>query len=249
MQMKISFRAIVLFFCGCLVGLPWSAAADQMLRVGMPQPGQVPFFWQDDQGEYRGIYVDTLKLVADELEMRLEIVPLSLARLHRQFIAGEIDLEAGVTHKYSTSEALQDSSVYSRPYGVVNEVFIYRPELSFPVFILKDLEGIQVATVRGAVVPDKILREDFSNQWQIAQRVHRGWNDIGLMTEALALHYQRQEKLNFAISLPYTSHPVFFRLHKSQQHLLPAMNASISRLEAEGELERLVCKYLCGPSS
>lgn len=244
----MSFRAIVLFVC-ILCSVPFSALANQILRVGMPQPGQVPFFWQDDVGEYRGIYVDTLRLIAAELGVELEIVPLSLARLHRQFIAGEIDLEAGVSHKYSSSEALQDTSVYSRPYGVVNEVFIYRPELSFPVFILKDLDGIQVATVRGAVVPDKILREDFSNQWQIAQRVHRGWNDVGLMTEALALHYQRQEQLNFAISLPYVSHPVFFRLHKSQQHLLTAMNASISRLETEGELERLVCKYLCGPST
>lgn len=245
----MSLRAIgLVVFTSLLSSVVQAEEGSGFLRVGMPQPGQVPFFWQDEAGEYQGIYVDTLRLIADDLKVDLDIVPLSLARLHRHFVAGEIDLEAGVTRDRASAADLQAASLFSRPFGVVNEVFIYRPELSFPVFILKDLEGKRVATVRGSVVPDNILREDFANQWQIAQRVHRGWNDMGLMKEAPALHYQREEKLNFKISLPYVSNPVVFRLHKNKQALLAPMNASISRLEEEGELERLVCKYLCGSS-
>lgn len=243
--------------CAKLLSVLWlsallapSAFADaDKLRVGMPQPGKVPFFWQTDAGDYTGIYVDTLRLVAQELNVELEIIPLSQARLHRHFVAGEIDLEAGVNPKAEISALLEDFSLYTRPFGVVNEVFIYRPELSFPVFILKDLEGQRVATVRGSSVPEKILREDFTNQWQIAQRVHRGWNKLGLMNEAPALHYQRADNLNYQISLPYNSNPVVFRLHVSKSKLLEPINSSISRLEKEGELERIVCKYLCGQSA
>lgn len=254
--------SLIRIFCLLLAGLALAVAQvqpvqsqtatdsqNQTLRVGMPQPGQVPFFWQDDSGRYRGIYADTLRLIADDLQLELEIIPLSQARLQRHFEAGQIDLEAGVNPKAEVPAAIQVLSLYSRPFGVVNEVFIYRPELSFPVFILKDLEGQRVATVRGSSVPENIIREDFANQWQIAQRVHRGWNELGLMKEAPALHYQRSGNLNYQISLPYDSNPVVFRLHRTKAQWLEMMNSSISRLEEEGELERIVCNYLCGASA
>lgn len=223
-----------------------SATLAETLRVGMPLPGQNPFFWRDDGGAYQGIYVDTLRLVADDLGVELEFVPLSQARLRRHFISGDIDLEAGVSLNLEVPPELEQVSLYSRPYGIVNEVIIYSPELSFPVFILKDLENRRVATVRGTSVPDNLIREDFANQWQIAQRVHRGWNDVGLMKEVLAIRYQREDNLNYEISLPYNSNPVVFRLHVDKKELLQPMNESIEALERQGELERLVCKYLCG---
>ena len=227
-----------------------STASDlQTLTVGMPEPGQVPFFWKNKQDEYTGIYADTLRLIAQDLKLSLSFIPLSQARLQRFFIAGDVDIEAGVTRETETDPVLKSLSLYTRPFGVVNQVFIYRQDQTFPVFIIKDLEGQRVATVRGSVVPDKILREDFANQWQIAQRVHRGWNELGLMKEAVALHYQRQDNLNYQISLPYDSKPIVFRLHTNKAGLLEDINASIQRLEKEGELERIVCKYLCGSST
>ncbi len=255
-SVNMSFRAILHFISGLwlvlLAALPLQAApeaepaATRTLRVGMPLPGQIPFFWQDEAGEFQGIYADTLRLIAEDLAVELDFVPLSQARLQRLFIAGEIDIEAGVSPQLEVPDALQQVSLYSIPFGIVNEVIIYRPELSFPVFILKDLEGQRVATVRGASVPDNLIREDFASQWQIAQRVHRGWNQIGLINEATALRYQSEESLNYEISLPYASNAVTFRLHRARSPLLAQLNASIARLEQQGELERLVCKYRCG---
>jgi hypothetical protein len=218
-----------------------------VLRVGIPLPGQIPYFWRDEAGQYQGIYPDTLRLVAADLNLTLEFVPLSQARLRRHFETGKIDIEMGVSDKINDRPQLKKVSLFSRPFSVVNEVIIYRPELSFPVFILKDLAGQRVATVRGTTVPDNLTREDFTNEWQIAQRVHRGWNNIGLMKEAVALHYQREQNLNYETSLPYASNPVSFRLHIRKKELLAPMSASIERLEQEGALENLVCKYLCGP--
>lgn len=218
----------------------------ETLKVGMPQPGVIPFFWQNDAGQYQGIYADTLRLIAEDLQLDLEFIPLSQARLQRHFERGAIDLEAGVTVNQRGAGKLQHVSLFTRPFGIVNEVIIYRPELSFPVFILKDLKGRRIATVRGTSVPNNLIREDFSNQWQIAQRVHRGWNDIGLMKEAVALYYRLSSQLDYKISLPYASNPVVFRLHKDKQHWLERINSSIHRLEKAGRLEQLVCKYLCG---
>lgn len=218
------------------------------LRVGIPTLGQIPFFWQDEAGEYQGIYPDTLRLVAADLQRPLVFLPLSQARLRRHFEMGEIDIEMGVTDKVEDRAALKEVSIFTRPFSVVNEVIIYRPELSFPVFILKDLAGQHVATVRGNTVPDNLIREEFTNEWQIAQRVHRGWNNIGLMKEAVALHYQKKHNLNYETSLPYASNPVSFRINIKEKEIVNAMNSSILRLEKEGVLEQLVCKYLCGPT-
>lgn len=250
-------RLLPTFFL--IVGLMSAAQlqADQVLRVGMPKPGVVPFFWQDSQGAFRGIYADTLRLIANRLEdelkepVSLKFIPLSQARLLRQFEAGEIDIEAGVVPELpdpgaDPSSRLAGLSLFTQPYGVVNNVIIYQPELSFPIFILPDLKGQRVATVRGSQVPQGLIREDFSNQWQIAQRVHRKWNEIGLMTEAVALYYQHSEKLNYKISLPYASNSVSFRLHLQRKALLDPINRVIDQLDEEGKLEQLVCDYLCG---
>lgn len=237
-----------------------AATADITLRVGMPKPGMVPFFWQGSDGRFRGIYADTLRLVAEHLEVQLQepvtlaFIPLSQARLLRQFEAGAVDIETGVVPKTpdpgaDPSSRLAGLSLYTLPYGVVNEVIIYRPERSFELFILADLKGQRVASVRGRPVPAGLIREDFANQQQIAQRVHRGWNEIGLMTEAVALYYQQSAGLNYKISLPYASNSVSFRLHRDLKHLLEPINTIISELEQSGRLEQIVCDYLCGPAT
>ncbi len=226
-----------------LLSLP---AGAETLRVGMSLPGQVPFFWQDESGVYRGIYVDTLALIAAEIGVELQYVPLSQARLLKHFEIGEIDIEAGVSATEPGNPALRAVSLFTHEFGLVNEVIIYHPELSFPTFILSDLRGRRVATVRGAEVPAYLQREDFADERQIALRVHRGWNHIGLMKEAQALHYQRTLALNYEISLPYASNPVAFRLHLQRAQWLAPMNQAIAKLKADGTLDRLVCKYLCG---
>lgn len=245
---------MMLLLLSATCSLAAAPSDNPLLRVGMPKPGVVPFFWQDTQGAFRGIYADTLRLIGQRSGFDVEFVPLSQARLIRQFEAGAIDIEAGVVAELpeegaDPSNRLAELSLFTRPFGVVNNVIIYRPELSFPIFILADLKGQRVATVRGSQVPHELLREDFGNQWQIAQRVDRGWNEIGLMTEAVALYYQRSEKLNYKISLPYASNAVTFRLHKQQRHWLEPIDRVIGKLEEEGALEQLVCQYLCGRTS
>lgn len=44
-----------------------------------------------------GIYDDTLRLIAQDINQTLEFVTLSQARLNRLFVTGEIDLEIGVS--------------------------------------------------------------------------------------------------------------------------------------------------------
>jgi len=216
------------------------------LRVGMPTPGQVPFLWQDEAGDFKGIYADTLQQIAASLDLELTFIPLSQARLVEHFIQGELEIETGVSLPGAGRQALEKVSLYSRPYGLVNEVIIYRPAFSFPAFVLSDLKGLKVATVRGAEIPAYIDREDFAGQIQVAHRVARGWNDVGLMREAAALHYQRSLGLDYQISLPYASNQVVFRLHQSRAGLLEAINQQIDRMQQDGSLDDIVCHYLCG---
>jgi ABC-type amino acid transport substrate-binding protein len=219
---------------------------DQKMRVGMPVPGQQPFFWKNEAGEITGIYPDTLRAVASELNLNLEFIPLSQARLVRHFMIGELDIEIGVSPQIKDPSAMAIVSKFSRPFGIANEVIIFDPELSFPAFILKDLKGQKVATVRGSVAPSYLVREDFSSSRQIALRVSRGWNQVGLMREALAMHYKSALNLDYKVSLPYQSNPISFRLHYQRRELLIKIDASLERLEREGALEEIVCKYLCG---
>ncbi|NRA20060.1 MAG: transporter substrate-binding domain-containing protein [Oceanospirillaceae bacterium] len=216
------------------------------LRVGMPVPGQVPFLWVDDTGAVTGIYADTLRAVASDLKLQFKFVPLSQARLNRHFLGGEIDLELGVSDSADEPQAIRVLSVFSRPFGFANEVVVFNPKLRFPAFILKDLKNIKVAVVRGASTPDYIIREDYASPLQIAMRVDRGWSEVGLMREATAVHYQTNQAMSYKISLPYASNPISIRLHRQHQYLLEKINNSIEKLERQGVLEDIICKYLCG---
>ncbi|NRA17082.1 MAG: transporter substrate-binding domain-containing protein [Oceanospirillaceae bacterium] len=222
-----------------------ASQAGQVLRVGLPTPGQVPYLWQEPNGEVRGIYADTLRAIATDLQLQLEFIELSQARLIRLFIAGEIDIEVGVSTRRQGTSQLEKLSIFSRPFGIVNEVIIYNPKLEFPAFILKDLKGRSVATVRGTVVPDYIQRQNFASELQIATRVHRGWSQVGLMREASAVHYKTRSGKQYKISLPYESNSISLRLRQDQTELRKRIDLSIGRLAAAGELENIICKYLC----
>ncbi|MFC6672621.1 substrate-binding periplasmic protein [Marinobacterium aestuariivivens] len=214
------------------------------LNAGLPGDAQAPFFWRDDGGRFLGIYPDLMRLVAEEMAVDMRFIALSQARLRHHFASGDIDIEVGVAPSQAPDP---DGALYSRPFFVVNEVIIYSPELTFDIFILKDLAGQRVATVRGTRVPAYVEREDFATELQVAKRVDRGWNRIGLMKEALALHYQRTLDLDYRISLPYQSNPVSVRLHPGRTHWLAAIDRAIARAEEDGRLEALLCRYLCGP--
>jgi len=233
----------VLFVCMLLLAGSVSA---EVLRVGMPAPGQVPFMWADKSGAITGIYADALRAIAFDMKIKLKFVPLSQARLNRLFLDGEIDLEIGVSVDTPGSQAMQQVSLFSRPFGYANEVVVFDPKLRFPAFILKDLKSREVAVVRGAAAPDYIKRENFASPLQIAKRVDRGWSEVGLMREAPAMHYKAYLGMKYKISLPYASYPIGFRLHSQREALLVKLDSSIEKLENQGVFEEIVCKYLCG---
>lgn len=240
MVVVLKWWSVVCLVCSC------SSLLAAPLRVGMPVPGQVPFLWIDNAGAVTGIYADTLRAIASDLKLQLKFVPLSQARLNRHFLGGEIDLEIGVSATVEESQAMQQLSKYSRPFGFANEVVVFNPKLRFPAFILKDLKNRKVAVVRGANAPEYIIREDYASPLQIAIRVDRGWSEVGLMREATAVHYQTYQSMSYKISLPYASNPISIRVHRQQQDLLGAINNSIEKFEKQGVLEEIICKYLCG---
>ena len=247
MKLKIyPLAALRCVYCLFLSLLCLPLIAQPVLKVGVAIPGQVAFLYKNNQGRVTGIYADTLRLIAQDIKQTLEFVPLSQARLNRLFVTGEIDLEIGVSARTKQSAALQLASVFSRPFGMVNEVIIYNPGLTFPAFILKDLKGVRVATVRGFSAPSYIIRDDFTSPLQIAKRVNRGWSQVGLMREAPALHYKKSRAMKYKISLPYESHPVSLRLHTKNTKLLGDINKTIDRYEQEGVLEEIIYKCLCG---
>ena len=229
-----------------LCTLAEGADSDVVLKVGMPVPGQVPFLWSDENGQIKGIYADTLRAVASEVDLEIVFLPLSQARLIRHFVAGEIDMEIGVSSKAKERSEIANLSIFSRPFGMANEVIIYTPKLRFPAFILKDLKGRKVAAVRGALTPEYIVRENFTSPLQIAKRVNRGWSEVGFMREAPAMHYKINKGMGYKISLPYESNPIRFRLHLKRSGLINKIDEAIDKISAEGRLEQIICNYLCG---
>lgn len=88
-------------------------AAAGTLRVGV-MDGQPPFQYQKD-GEFAGIAVDLLEVLAQETGLKFELVPVKgAAALEELLEAGKLDLVAGMTYDYKEANRL--GLAMSRPY-------------------------------------------------------------------------------------------------------------------------------------
>ena len=136
---------------------PVTAKADKLqdvlkagkLRVGLLTDA-APWGFKDDKGEIAGLDADLAKLLASDLGVKLELVPVTGAARIPSLLADKIDvLVAGLG---ATPERAQQIS-FSQPYAVVN-LGVYGPK-SIPATTGKapeNLKGKTVAVAKGSTL-------------------------------------------------------------------------------------------------
>ncbi|MCG8570467.1 MAG: transporter substrate-binding domain-containing protein [Spirochaetes bacterium] len=218
------------------------------LKVGLHTPDRRPFFWVDGQGKDKGIYIDFLKRLGEDLNIDIEFVYLPQARLIVYFSEGKIDIEPGIAPSWRPSKAAQDISLYTESFISLDDVLIFPHEKSIQnIFSMDDLvklKGLKVGQVRGFYVPDYLEVDFIENELSIAFMVANKRIDAGFMNELVALYYKEEKILSYDISRPFASTEVSIRLHKNQKKWLNPMNQFILRIKKDGALQKIISKYI-----
>lgn len=115
--------------------------------------GHPPYGMLDDKAQQTGLDIDTAKLLAKDLGVTLEVVPVSGANRVPFLISNKVDL---VIASFSITEERKKVISFSKPYGVI-PVVILGPQAEE----LKDasgLDGKSVAVARGTTADIELTK-------------------------------------------------------------------------------------------
>jgi len=253
-QLKSLFVAAVTALA--VVAAPGLAKADKLqdvlssgkLRVGVLTDA-APWGFKDDKGEIAGLDADLAKLVAADLGVKLELVPVTGAARIPSLLSDKIDiLIAGLG---ATPERAQQI-MFSQPYAVVN-LGVYGPK-AIPVATGKkpdNLEGRTVAVAKGTTLDvwltdnaPKVKVVRFEDTPAAIAAYLAGQADTFAENSAIALKVMDQNPTkDVQMKFVIRQSPAHIGVRQGEQNLLNWINTDIFANKLNGKLGQLQLKW------
>lgn len=261
----MSLRSVLKAF-GLMIGLaagtaalaPGGAHADALesivrqgvLKVAVPQDFP-PFGSVGIDMKPLGYDIDAAALIAKDLGVRLELVPVSSSNRIPYLSTGKADLVISSLGKNAEREKVIDFSVAYAPFfnGIFGpaDVAVHGPA---------DLDGRKVGVTRGSVedielsriVSDKVTINRYEDNNGTISAFLSGQVELvatGNVVAAaiLAKNPPRKPEMKFLIK----NSPCFVGLNKGETALLERVNAAIQKAKADGSLNQIALKWLKAP--
>ena len=219
----------------------------ETLVVGIPDPGRKPFFWQDQDKQFRGSYIRLLKRIGTLVGVDIEFRMVPQSRLIVEFDKNTIHIEPGIAPEWRTSAKELEISRYTQAFTQIDDVLIQRKDHSWTkIASLADLQKqpqLNIGQVRGFHVPDGIKATLLPSEMDIARLVHEGALDVGFMNDRVATYFKTAYGFNYEISAPIASTPVSLRFHRLDEKWIKPFDRAITQLRNTGELNKLLSEY------
>ena len=239
-----------------VVAAPGLAKADKLqdvlssgkLRVGVLTDA-APWGFKDDKGAIAGLDADLAKLVAADLGVKLELVPVTGAARIPSLLSDKIDiLIAGLG---ATPERAQQI-MFSQPYAVVN-LGVYGPK-AIPAATGKkpdNLEGRTVAVAKGTTLDvwltdnaPKVKVVRFEDTPAALAAYLAGQADTFAENSAIALKVMDQNPTKeVAMKFVIRQSPAHIGVRQGEQNLLNWINTDIFANKLNGKLGQLQLKW------
>lgn len=238
---------------GCLEsGESWQRIQEEgVLRVGL-DPTYPPFETADN-GELRGIDVDLARALADEMDLEAQFTYFGFDGLYDALTTEQVDvlISALVVRVEQTRDF-----AYSEPYFNAGQLLV-TPRTEDEVEQMADLEGRTLAVELGAeghVIATewerRLARLDI-NPLQTPQgaldAVRDGDADAALVDAISARIYLAQNEQLHVAGEPVTVEPFAMVVRKEDEQLLSNLNEALEQLEASGELEAIIRRWMRAP--
>jgi len=208
-----------------------------------------PYGMLDDKAQETGSDVDTAKLLAKDMGVKLEIVPVSGANRVPFLLSKKVDV---VIASFSITDERKRVIGFSKPYGVI-PVVIVAPE-SEKVKQAADLAGKSVAVARGTTADIELTRlvkgvsgvniVRYEDEATTNTAVATGQQKIlaAALSTANSMKESNPDK-KLEISLTMNDYPMAIGLRKDDPQLLDWINKWVSDNLANGELNKIYKKY------
>ncbi|MEP9368843.1 transporter substrate-binding domain-containing protein [Xanthobacter sp. VNH20] len=255
--MTMTRIAGTLALAAALIAGPLAASAET--PAGIKQRGKLlvaidvshpPYGMLDAQAKETGSDVETAKLLAQDLGVPLEVVPVSGANRVPSLLAGKVDL---VIASFSITPERKKVVDYSIPYGVI-PVVVSAPK-SMAIKSAADLAGKSIAVARGTTADIELTRTikdakvaanivRYEDEATANTAVATGQQDIlaAALSTANAVAEQNPGK-QLEVKIEMAAYPMAIGLRKTDPELKAAVNEWVAANLKNGKLNDIYKKY------
>ncbi|MGZ0783200.1 transporter substrate-binding domain-containing protein [Pseudomonas saponiphila] len=220
------------------------------LKVAVPQDFP-PFGSVGPDMQPRGLDIDTARLLAEQLKVKLELTPVNSTNRIPFLTTGKVDLVISSLGKNPEREKVID---FSRAYAPFYLAVFGPPDAA--IASLDDLKGKTISVTRGAiedieltaVTPQGATIKRFEdNNSTIAAYLAGQVDLIASGNVVMVAISQRNPKRIPAMKIKLKDSPVYVGVNKNQPELLDKVNQILTAAKADGALEKNSQQWLKEP--
>ncbi len=220
------------------------------LKVAVPQDFP-PFGSVGPDMKPRGLDIDTAKLLAEQLKVKLELTPVNSTNRIPFLTTGKVDLVISSLGKNAEREKVID---FSRAYAPFYLAVFGPPDAA--IASLDDLKGKTISVTRGAiedieltaVAPQGVTIKRFEDNNSTIAAYLAGQVDLiasgNVVMVAIA---ERNPKRIPAMKVKLKDSPVYVGLNKNEPALLEKVNQILTAAKADGSLDKNAQLWLKQP--
>ncbi len=223
----------------------------ETLKVALSSEGIPPVSFPKDSNR-AGVYSTLFKEFSLITGDTYQFVHLPQRRLIKHFNDGLIDIEPGINPIWRENNKVP--GLYSVPFMVATEVFVFAPGKSKKIRKVDDLFGERIGVISGYVYPKYaksfnagvILREDGENERNLLFRLAAGrFNQV--IVQANSVEYWMAVEPEFQKlevgPVNYTAE-IMMRVHPSKAAAIPRLNNAIHLLKNNGKIREIYQQFL-----
>jgi polar amino acid transport system substrate-binding protein len=210
------------------------------LKVAVPQDFP-PFGSVGPDMKPRGLDIDTAKLLADQLKVKLELTPVNSTNRIPFLTTGKVDLVISSLGKNAEREKVID---FSRAYAPFYLAVFGPPDAA--ITSLDDLKGKTISVTRGAiedielskVAPEGVTIKRFEDNNSTIAAYLAGQALIASGNVVMVAISEKNPKRVPALKVKLKDSPVYVGVNKNEAALLAKVNDILNTAKADGALEK-----------
>src|SRR3990167_5261941 len=198
-----------------------------------------------------GLDIDTAKLLAEQLKVKLELTPVNSTNRIPFLTTGKVDLVISSLGKNPEREAVIDFSAAYAPFYLG----VFGPE-DATISSLDDLDGKTISVTRGSIEDIELskvapkgatLKRFEDNNSTIAAYLSGQVDLIASGNVVMVAIAERNPKRVPAMKIKLKDSPVYVGVNKNETALLEKVNAILSAGKADGTLSAISEKWMKQP--
>jgi polar amino acid transport system substrate-binding protein len=244
-----ALAAAMVAFVVLAIAAPNTSFAQQVLKAGSTTAGQPTSGLNSQTKQLEGISVELLRAVARDAGLAIEFQPMTFAELQPALLDKKIDIIAA---SYGVTTARQKLVDFTEVYGSYRDVLIVRSDEMKVYRSVADFKGMSIATPRGSAYVDA-LKEAGANLTLVStppeaiSELEAG-HVAGVVDNGLQIAYRMRNNAYPDLKVVDSYQPIqegklAYAVRKGNADLLAKLNASLTKLQADGTLKTIYSKW------